>query len=305
MPSSDADPGPQRRARRALVGLILALAVARFYYDLFAYVPLGQTAVLYIGLPTVIAVVLVLSFKGRSLLAYVLAGTTLALLMAVILLREGFICILMAAPLFLLVAGTIAVLVSSYLPTAPDEESKPGRLGALVLPFFLLSLEGTHPALTLRRAEAVVVTRRIDASPWAVAQALQQAPRFDRPLPSFLRLGFPRPAQRGGWRQLGPRRWRVHFAAGDMALGGLTIEQTEAGPNRLRYRITEDTTPIARWLSWQGSELRWRALPDGGTEVTWTLRYRRDLDPAWYFGPWERYGARLAAAYLIDAVARP
>ena len=41
------------------------------------------------------------------------------------------------------------------------------------------------------------------------------------------------------------------------------------------------------------------------TRVTWTLRYRRGLDPAWYFGPMEQYAARLAAGYLIDTVATP
>jgi hypothetical protein len=39
--------------------------------------------------------------------------------------------------------------------------------------------------------------------------------------------------------------------------------------------------------------------------VRWTIRYRRDLDPAWYFGPWERYAVRLAGNYLIDNVATP
>jgi hypothetical protein len=35
------------------------------------------------------------------------------------------------------------------------------------------------------------------------------------------------------------------------------------------------------------------------------LEYRRRLDPAWYFAPLERYGARLAASHLIDALAAP
>jgi hypothetical protein len=49
----------------------------------------------------------------------------------------------------------------------------------------------------------------------------------------------------------------------------------------------------------------WEPIGRDATRVTWTLRYRRDLDPAWYFGPWERYATRLAAGYLIDAVATP
>jgi hypothetical protein len=58
------------------------------------------------------------------------------------------------------------------------------------------------------------------------------------------------------------------------------------------------------WLSWRSAEVRWRAVP-GGTEVRWTLRYRRRLDPAWYFAPLERYGVRLAAGYLIETLATP
>jgi hypothetical protein len=41
------------------------------------------------------------------------------------------------------------------------------------------------------------------------------------------------------------------------------------------------------------------------TSVTWTIRYRRDLDPAWYFGPMERFIVKRAADYLIDSVATP
>ena len=39
--------------------------------------------------------------------------------------------------------------------------------------------------------------------------------------------------------------------------------------------------------------------------MRWTLRYKRLLDPAWYFGPWERYAVKLTADYLIQTVATP
>ena len=32
------------------------------------------------------------------------------------------------------------------------------------------------------------------------------------------------------------------------------------------------------------------------TQVTWSIRYRRDLDPAWYFGPMERFAVGLRPA---------
>lgn len=304
MPTPEAESRPERRARWALVGLILTLAAARLYYDTVAPGPFGQSAALFIGLPTVIAIGLTLSFKSKSLLAQVLAGMLLALLLAAILLPEGAICLLMAAPLFLLIAGLFAGLVE-LLTGRRAGGSGPRRTGIVALPFLLLSLEGMHPALSLPREAEVVVSRRLEASPEEIAQALARPPRFDRPLPAFLRLGFPRPAGEGAWAALGPDRQRVSFAVGEMPMGQLDIARVETGPNLARFEILEDTTPIGRWLAWQGSEMRWRGLPDGGSEVTWTLRYERRLDPAWYFGPWERYGTRLAAGYLIDTIARP
>ena len=49
----------------------------------------------------------------------------------------------------------------------------------------------------------------------------------------------------------------------------------------------------------------WCPIDARHTEVVWSLHYRRDLDPAWYFGPWERYGVGLAADYLIQNLATP
>ncbi len=62
---------------------------------------------------------------------------------------------------------------------------------------------------------------------------------------------------------------------------------------------------MRHFLTWQSSEVEWHAIDAQTTRVTWSVRYRRDLDPAWYFGPMERYAVRLAAGYLIDSVATP
>jgi hypothetical protein len=62
---------------------------------------------------------------------------------------------------------------------------------------------------------------------------------------------------------------------------------------------------MTHYLNWEASRVEWQPIDAGSTRVTWTLRYRRGLDPAWYFGPMERYAMHLAAGYLIDAVATP
>jgi hypothetical protein len=68
-----------------------------------------------------------------------------------------------------------------------------------------------------------------------------------------------------------------------------------------------DESKVAHWLDWEYADVRWRPVDgnSGFTEVEWTLGYRRLLDPAWYFRPWERYAVRLAAGYLIQTNATP
>jgi hypothetical protein len=87
--------------------------------------------------------------------------------------------------------------------------------------------------------------------------------------------------------------------------GDLVLELEDARPGRLRWRAISDDSHMTHFLSWQYATVEWRALDAHTTAVTWTLQYRRGLDPSWYFGPWERYVAGIAAAYLIDAVATP
>lgn len=87
--------------------------------------------------------------------------------------------------------------------------------------------------------------------------------------------------------------------------GDLVLEIEKRQPGLVRWRAVRDDSHMTHFLLWQEASVRWEAIGPQATRVTWTLRYRRNLDPAWYFGPWERYAARLAAGYLIEAVATP
>jgi hypothetical protein len=62
---------------------------------------------------------------------------------------------------------------------------------------------------------------------------------------------------------------------------------------------------MTHFLRWREIDVTWAPVDSVTTRVTWTVRYERGLDPAWYFGPMERYAVRLAAGYLIDSVATP
>lgn len=87
--------------------------------------------------------------------------------------------------------------------------------------------------------------------------------------------------------------------------GELTLTLEESRPGLVRWRALSDTSHMTHFLAWREIVVRWDAVDAATTRVTWTVRYQRGLDPAWYFGPMERQAVRLAARYLIDSVATP
>ena len=80
---------------------------------------------------------------------------------------------------------------------------------------------------------------------------------------------------------------------------------TERHPGYARFETVSDQTKLTQWVQWTSSEVEWTALDEGHTTVTWRIDFMRQLDPAWYFTPWERAAVKEAASYLINANATP
>ena len=96
-----------------------------------------------------------------------------------------------------------------------------------------------------------------------------------------------------------------YFADGEGKPGDLTMKIADSAPGHLHLVTVSDKSKIAHWLDWEAADICWQQVDATHTRVTWSLSFRRLLDPAWYFRPWERYAVRLAAGYLIEANAGP
>jgi hypothetical protein len=175
-----------------------------------------------------------------------------------------------------------------------------------------MSLEGVTGFTTMDREESVTQSRIVRASSQAVERALFEPPRFDRVRPLYLRAGFPAPVATRIERSVDRTRWVITMRGGEMRLNGieprmgdLVLQLEDARPGAVRWRAVSDGSHMTHFLTWREILVEWQPVDAQTTNVTWTLRYRRDLDPSWYFGPAERYAARLAAGYLIDSVATP
>ena len=294
------------RAQLALVGIIFALAVGAIAYHSLVMGHLEQTAALFIGLPALLAIVLALTPKAKSATGMVMKGMTIALLMSGPLLGEGFICIIMAAPIFYLV-GLIVGLIFDYNRRKREEEGGYSRrtFGIMLVPLLLLSLEGVHDKFSFAREETVTAERIVMATPTEVEEALSHRPEFNKTLPLYLRMGFPRPVSTEGEGLHPGDRRTIHFAGGEGHPGDLMMEVVDAEPGHVRFRALSDSSHVSHWLDWREAYVSWTQVDASHTKVIWRLSYTRRLDPAWYFGPWERYATGRAAGYLIDTLATP
>ena len=291
-----------RETRKKLVGVIAGLTAASLLYRFAMQIGYEHTSLVFVGVPALLAIAVAYTAPPKTALGTIVRSTTLALLLAGIFFGEASICLLMAAPILYFVAILVGLSADRTRQRIQD------RRGAAALPALVLlaagisAAEGVAPRFELPREAEVTAVRIVPAAPAEVERALAAPMRFDRPLPPFLRLGFPVPgATAGEGLRVGDARAVTLVGHHD---GTLRMRVAAAGPGRVVFTPVSDHSYVVHWLSWRSAEVRWRAVP-GGTEVRWTLRYRRRLDPAWYFAPLERYGVGQAAGYLADALATP
>ncbi len=259
---------------------------------------LGQTGLMFIGLPALMAIGLSFVPKSRTVTGNIMRTMTFVLLLLGILLIEGFICILMAAPLFYVIGLVVGICADRKRVREDMTRFRCTVAGVLGM----MALEGVVPRLSFGRENVVVIEREVAGSVAEVREQVLGAPELavDR-LPGFLRLGFPVPA---GIERVGGEGWLIRFEEGKEEATELRVGLREEGPGRVRYVMGEDSTKISEWLTWHDGLWELEEAGAGRVRARLTVRYRRELDPYWYFAPLERYGVRKAAGYFADEVLR-
>ena len=294
-------PGERRSKLRNVLIVAAAYTAGALLYKFVFFENLGHTSLMFIGVPGILAVLLALAPKPGTAKGSIIKGVTFALLLVAPLLGEGYLCILMASPLFYAIGLAVGAAFDHQ-----REGDRALRLSLASVVLLLFSLEGVVPAFTHSRTETVTVTRDIAAPADRIAATLAQSPDITTPLPRFLRIGFPRPlaATGSGLAPGSPRA--IHFAGaeGDPP-GDLIMRVAESTPGHLRFTTISDTSKLTQWVRWQSSDITWTPLDATHTRLTWATTFERQLDPWWYFTPWERHAVREATNYLIRSNATP
>lgn len=297
---------PLQRLQKWLLTLAVLIAGAGIFLSFLRYQRLEATAAFYVGMPVLLAYIFIMLDKSRTAMRATLKGITIVLLLSAPLLREGFICILFAAPIFYAVGALIAAVVDHQRKNKRGKSLHSMPIVGLLL---LLSLEGTHELLTFDRTNTVRVERIVSASAAQIREQLAKPIQFTAETPFFLRI-FPFPTEVLSERDHGAMErslrfvYHKHFILNTHS-GDLTFAVTERGADRLYSTVIKDESYLSTYMAWKQSNVSWQAIGDSRTKVTWEITYERKLDPVWYFGPLEYYATRLIAGALIDNAATP
>lgn len=277
------------------IRVCIVVAIVSGLYRLLVYEGLEQGAILFIGIPLCLSILLAKTRTPKSPFGVIAKSITLALLLSGILLIEGLVCIIMAAPLFYLV-GWIVSIVSS------DANRDKTKLNCCVIGVLMLfSLEGLTTSLSFERSEKVVVSQALEMTKEEAMARLAKGPNFNlAEIPMFFKIGFPLPQKISGDGIAVGDEWVIHFAGGEGKPGDLVLEVIESADNYVTYQCLSDESHIAHWMDWKTITWHVTDSTDDKSEISIELEYDRLLDPAWYFKPLERYGVKKAGEYLIS-----
>lgn len=269
------------------------------------------TALMYLGLPWLVAVLLALVPEADAYKADespgkkpILRGSIIVMLGSSFLLGEGFICVLFFLPIYLfVVAVMIGIFRMIKRRTKPDSKLQPIHLTPLLIG--LLALEGTHPDLSFERVGSVTVEQATSLDRSQLWANLHEPMVLNRSVSTGLSKLFPQPYQIDiDTYELGAVH-KVHYRYArwlwtNVHEGVLTLEIDKRSCDAISARVIDNTSYLANYLDIQRISLRFAGQPDEPTKVSIRIDYRRTLDPAWYFTPLIQMALRGSVSYLIE-----
>lgn len=234
-----------------------------------------------------------------------LRAATIVLLATSAILFEGFICVLFFMPIYylmVLIGFTFSVL------SGPGDGEDGGQAGAYAIPLALLFLasEGLTEPTTVQRYREATHVAVLDGTIAALKANMARPVVFTQDRPALLSV-FPLPVRIEAASLGEGDIHRLHFVYrrwffANVHEGGMALRIAEVGADRIRTEIVEDGSYLSQYMKIEGTEIRFTDVGGGRTRVALTVKYRRLLDPYWYFGPLQQRAAEQSAAYFIDTI---
>ena len=291
--------------------LLFTVGIFSFLIRLILDSNFANSAVLYVAIPFLVSFA-IFQFtpkpKRQGLWKRYLAhmrDATIIMLATSVILFEGFICVLMFMPIYYLI---VSVGFGAEALMKRGDDGQRSKLKASILPLVIaiFAVEGLTPSTSFERQNQVTRTVIVNASIDDLKANMAADIEFSDRRHWFLSI-FPLPVDvAAGTLKAGDvhrldfiyKRW--FFTNIDRGEFHLRID--EVSENQIRTSVTRNTSYLAKYLSIQGTEVQFTPISDERTEVALTIHYQRLLDPAWYFGPMQKFAVSRSADYLLDQV---
>jgi hypothetical protein len=239
--------------------------------------------------------------RWNLVIASLIIGATICSTILLITKMEGWVCVLMSAPLIavgLAVGGLLGIVFRIYVIDKSDRPRTLGLFMLLVLPLFLMGANSIEePSRRTPRAETFTSVLVVDATPEKVWNNLKTMDRVNGHKGFLMKIGLPVPVSCSiDKEEVGGKR-TCYFEHG-------FIEEriTEWDPPHvMKLEITAWDVPGRPWLDFRDAGYELHA-ENGQTILTRTTTIVSRLMPAWYWRRFERIGVETEHAYLFDAV---
>lgn len=296
--------------RKNLIYLLLVIAGASISIRLLMFSEFGHSALLYVGIPFLIALTLIALIEpvGESKLSLgryygqFALWSLVVMLCTSIVLYEGFVCVLMFMPIYFGILFLIAMIhmLGEFISKRGKNKHYVQIIPALIV---LSAFEGVIPEFEFNRDYSVTREIIVSASQESILAELTKPMELDVDRHWLLEI-FPMPANidagtlsAGGIHKIDYvyHRWFVT----NTHAGSMHLEISELNENFIRTTFIEDSSYIKNYLKLEGTEIHFEQLDDYKTKVSLTIHYQRFLDPAWYFGPLQSYAIGEVAELLL------
>lgn len=300
--------------RRRNILILLLIGVCSLLIRALMSYNFDRTALLYVGVPFFVSVALLYIVKKpekpslNRYYGHLVLWSLIVMLGTSVVLFEGFVCVIMFMPIYfgILFLMYLFQLLSFYL-----KSRNKGSHYAHILPvvIFLSAFEGVVPSASFEREYSISKNIVISATPEEIKNKLIEPMHLNIERNWLLSL-FPMPNNiDAGTLSAGDvhnidftyHRWFVT----NTHKGHMKLELTQVEDDYIRTTFLEDTSYISNYLKLKGTEIRFIKVDNENTKVMLTIYYYRFLDPAWYFGPLQKYAIGQTADMLLSELFIP
>jgi hypothetical protein len=259
--------------------------------------------VLFVLLPFATGFATAMMVEGKKLItASLLIGAIICTAILLLTRMEGWVCVLMSAPLIAIGLGVGAVIgvVVREMFDRSGNRSFMSMLILAALPFLLMGAnKAEEESRRTPRAETIANTLVVEAPRELVWEQLKTFDQIKGSKGLLMRIGLPVPVScTMSGEGVGATR-TCYFEEGHIA-----EKVTEWNPpSSMKLEITEFDVPGRPWLSFQDAS--YELAQDGArTVITRKTTIVSRLSPVWYWRRMEKIGVETEHAYLFEEVKR-